>query len=320
MSYFKNFPSIYYDLNRDERYKLATDVLRRVTFNQASKTVDSIYVKYDVKEGETPEEIAQNLYDNHTLYWVVLLFNDIINTKKEWPMNAETFDKYITAKYPGTSVYITFDDSTLDQTLIANSAGACATETNDVYNTGVHTVVKDYTVVTTDDTKSSVVTKWEPEWNRFLINSMTSGADFQKGDIVYIKSGTLTKAIGKVWKVSKYSETVNRFIDDNKKTLNPRGSYSGLIQTGEDIQTTAVVSSQTLSGSCDNITAHTLLPFTSTILGAYMEVSGVSNQIIQWVTNYESEQEINDEKRSISLLRPEVIADVVTQFEELVSS
>ena len=55
MSYFKNFPSIYYDLNRDEKYKLATDILRRVTFNQSSKNVDSIYVKYDIKEGETSE-------------------------------------------------------------------------------------------------------------------------------------------------------------------------------------------------------------------------------------------------------------------------
>ena len=67
-------------------------------------------------------------------------------------------------------------------------------------------------------------------------------------------------------------------------------------------------------------TIHKLLPFANTVLGAYMEVSGETSQTLQWVTNYEEEQQINDDKRSINLLRPEVIIDVVAQFEELISS
>ena len=115
------------------------------------------------------------------------------------------------------------------------------------------------------------------------------------------------------------NKILNRFIDDNKNTLNQLGSYSGTIQSGTDIQSTAVISTRT-GGACEAITPHTLLPFENTVLGAYMAVSGVDSEILQWVTNYEEEQAINDKKRSISLLRPEVIADVVTQFEELVSS
>jgi len=118
---------------------------------------------------------------------------------------------------------------------------------------------------------------------------------------------------------SKYAQTVNRFIDDNQNTLNQLGSYDGTIQAGTQIQKTAIEDTRT-GGACEAITPHTLLPFASTVLGSYMAVSGVDSEILQWVTNYEEEQAINDKKRSISLLRPEVIADVVTQFEELVSS
>ena len=155
MSYFKNFPSIYYDLNRDEKYKLATDILRRVTFNSVAKNHDSLYVKYDITEGETPEEIAHNLYDNHTLYWVILLFNDIINTNKEWPMDADTLDRYITDKYPGTAFYTTFDDSSLDENLISISSGSCSVATNDVYRTGVHTISEGYIATNNTDFDNS---------------------------------------------------------------------------------------------------------------------------------------------------------------------
>jgi len=321
MSYFKNFPSIYYDLNRDEKYKLATDILRRVTFNQSSKNVDSIYVKYDIKEGETPEEIAHNLYDNHTLYWVVLLFNDIINKNKQWPMSAETMDNYIADKYPGTAYYITFDSTTLDQDLIKRSSGACTTDTNDVYRTGVHTVKKGFVVTNADASKVATVFKWDPSYKRFIVSSMTTGMDFTKGETLYIKNedSTLVKAIGALWRVSKYSETVNKFIDNNKDQLNQLGSYSDLVQTATELQRTADLSSAQ-GGACEAITIHKLLPFANTVLGAYMEINGEQSQTLQWVTNYEAEQQINDDKRSISLLRPDVIIDVVTQFEELISS
>ena len=325
MSYFKNFPSIYYDLNRDEKYKLVTDVLRRITFNQASKDADSIYVKYQIKEGETPEQIAHNLYDNHTLYWVVLLFNDIINKNKQWPMSAETMDVYVSEKYPGSAHYITFDNSTLDEALIKASLGSCSDGTNDVYRTGVQTVEKGYFVTNslTEPTKTAYITHWEPSFKRFVISSMATGTSFTNDETLYVydKPDGLVKSICKLWKVSKYAETVHHFIDDNNAELNQLGSYDGLIQAGTDIQKTAIESSVTQDGACANTGQFTLLPFSSTVLGAYMDVSSVGvPAILKWVTNYEYEQAINDEKRSISLLRPNVIADVVTQFEELISS
>ena len=233
-------------------------------------------------------------------------------------MDSDTLDTYIQNKYPGKAFYITFDDSTLDQALIRQAKGGCDVGTNDVYRTGVHTVSSNQTVQTVSGDKIATVTQWDPSWKRFIINSMSTGIDFEDGDTVHFKDGSLVKAIGKVWKKSVYAQTVSRFIDDNKNTLNPLGSYSGTVQAGTDIQKTAIVDS-TATGACTT-TVHKLLPFENTLLGAYMEVSGVSNQSIQWVTNYEAEQEINDAKRSIRLLRPEVIADVVTQFEEMISS
>jgi hypothetical protein len=315
MSYFKNFPSIYYDLNRDEKYKLATDVLRRVTFNQSSKNEDSIYIKYDIKEGETPEEVAHKLYDNHTLYWVVLLFNDIINKNKQWPMNSSTMDKYISRKYPGNAYYIFFDSSSLDEEFIKKSTGSCFSGTSDVYRTGIHTINKGYIATNEDGSKIATIYEYDPSYSKFIIEEMTEGTDFLENETIYIKDGELVKAICYSWKKSKYSQTVNRFIDDNKNKLNQMGSYNDPIQRGEEIQTTAKISNDVAGGACSSLVVHEILPFEETVLGAYKG----DGENVKWVTNYEAEQEINDKKRSINLLRPEVIIDVVTQFEELIS-
>ena len=43
--------------------------------------------------------IADRLYDNVNLHWVVLLFNDITDRYHQWPMTTGAFNKYVADKY-----------------------------------------------------------------------------------------------------------------------------------------------------------------------------------------------------------------------------
>ena len=58
-----------------------------------------MYDTYDVKEGETPEMIADKLYDDPELHWVVLMVNDITDRFHQWPMSAFQFEQYVKDKY-----------------------------------------------------------------------------------------------------------------------------------------------------------------------------------------------------------------------------
>jgi hypothetical protein len=59
----------------------------------------SLYNKYDVKSGETPETIAFKHFGNPKLHWVILLTNNIQDRYYDWPMSEQEFELFITDKY-----------------------------------------------------------------------------------------------------------------------------------------------------------------------------------------------------------------------------
>ena len=95
--YFQNFPVIYY------KGKDVTNLLRRVGVRTKAKTNMVMFEPYDVKEGETPEMIADKLYGDSTLHWVVLMVNNIVDRYHEWPMAGNQFLDYVNEKYSNPS-------------------------------------------------------------------------------------------------------------------------------------------------------------------------------------------------------------------------
>tara|TARA_Y100001937_G_C7125506_1_gene334712 strand:+ start:874 stop:1425 length:552 start_codon:yes stop_codon:yes gene_type:complete len=99
MYFDKNFPVISYDSVGQGTFKDVTNILRRVALRTKVKTNSLLYDTYDVKEGETPESIAFNLYDNAELHWVIMLVNDITDRYHQWPMRYSQFLQYVNDKY-----------------------------------------------------------------------------------------------------------------------------------------------------------------------------------------------------------------------------
>ena len=67
--------------------------------NTKVKTNSYLYDTYDIKEGETPESIADSLYDDPELHWVIMLVNDITDRYHQWPMRYSQFLQYVNDKY-----------------------------------------------------------------------------------------------------------------------------------------------------------------------------------------------------------------------------
>ena len=97
--YFENFPVILYDSVGNGNFKLVTNLLKRVAVRSKVKINASYYDTYDVREGETPEMIADKLYDDPELHWVILLLNDITDRYHQWPKNQNQFLAYVNDKY-----------------------------------------------------------------------------------------------------------------------------------------------------------------------------------------------------------------------------
>lgn len=101
--YFAQFPLNIYDSVGDENYKLVTNLLKRVAIRSKVKVNTLFFDTYDVKEGETPEMIADKLYDDPELHWIVLMVNDITDRYHQWPKNQNQFLSHINDKYSNIS-------------------------------------------------------------------------------------------------------------------------------------------------------------------------------------------------------------------------
>ena len=96
--YFDSFPIIQYG-SSDGTVKNVTNLLKRIAVRSKLKTNVSFFDTYDVKNGETPEIIADKLYDDPKLHWVVMLFNDVTDRYHDWPMSEQQFNTYLNEKY-----------------------------------------------------------------------------------------------------------------------------------------------------------------------------------------------------------------------------
>ena len=97
--YFDSFPKIFYDSVGQGNPKVGTNLLRRVAIRAKVKTNTMLYDTYDVKSGETPEIIADKLYKDPELHWIVMLVNNITDRYHQWPMREQQFNTYLNEKY-----------------------------------------------------------------------------------------------------------------------------------------------------------------------------------------------------------------------------
>jgi len=97
--YFANFPVIPYDSVGNGDFKVVTNLLKRVALRTKVRTNTLLYDTYDVKDGETPEMIADKLYDDPQLHWVVLFVNNITDRYHQWPMASIQFNQFVNDKY-----------------------------------------------------------------------------------------------------------------------------------------------------------------------------------------------------------------------------
>lgn len=88
--YFTNFPKIYYDFPQDNgstTLQILTDITTNVRVRKAVLENITLYDEYDMKEGETPEIVAEKVYGNPELHWVIMLVNERYDYLKDFPMS-----------------------------------------------------------------------------------------------------------------------------------------------------------------------------------------------------------------------------------------
>lgn len=99
--FFQSFPKIPYDMSNErlKTFDRVTNVFFRLRVLRSVLTNISAYYEYIIREGDTPEILANKVYGDAEAHWIILMANDIIDAQYDWPLNNRDFKKYILAKY-----------------------------------------------------------------------------------------------------------------------------------------------------------------------------------------------------------------------------
>jgi hypothetical protein len=98
-NYFEKFPRILYSLDNLASGQVVPDILRRVAAVNELKLNNSYFDEYDIRDGDTPEILADKIYGDSGLHWIILMTNDIIDPRFDWPLSYNDFINFCIAKY-----------------------------------------------------------------------------------------------------------------------------------------------------------------------------------------------------------------------------
>ena len=103
-NYFRNIPDFEY-VNRTKDGQFISNYTQVKNFFKKAKLRDdlfqdlTVFEKYSVKGDDRPDNVANEVYGDPNLDWVVLLSNNIINVQNEWPLSQIAFENYVLDKY-----------------------------------------------------------------------------------------------------------------------------------------------------------------------------------------------------------------------------
>lgn len=104
MSYFRELPNISAVSQLPGRARNDERVLIKNLFKRVKlrTDIDKAITAYDfrvIKEGERPDIIANKVYDDPELDWVILVTNNITNIRDQWPLSNDNLHNYMIEKY-----------------------------------------------------------------------------------------------------------------------------------------------------------------------------------------------------------------------------
>jgi hypothetical protein len=104
MTYFREVSDLLYQSQQPNRnssydYVKVKNLFRRAKIRDDFFENINVFTKYKIIGEERPEQVAEKIYGSPEYDWVVLISNNIINVRTEWPLSDGEFSEYLYRKY-----------------------------------------------------------------------------------------------------------------------------------------------------------------------------------------------------------------------------
>lgn len=104
MSYFRELPNFEYISNFpnqsfNDDYIITKNLFKRPKLREDIANAVTAFEYYQITDNERPDQVAQKVYNNSDLDWVILIANNITNLNDQWPLDNNSLYKYLLDKY-----------------------------------------------------------------------------------------------------------------------------------------------------------------------------------------------------------------------------
>jgi len=318
-SYFRQVPNFEYVSRTAGEQNISDYIGVKNLFKRGKLREDifgnlSFFTKYKIIGNERPDNVAYKVYNDETLDWVVLLSNNILNIQSEWPLTQQAFDSYLREKYgqgfdTEEEIYNKIYNGVhhYETTGIVNSNGVA------VLPAGLH-----------------VPNTWNTNGNFIEVNSTKIGQIFSGNGVVPTTTATVTVNNG-IYGLNVGSQiTISNVVE---KIYN--GTF--VVTSAVIINERAVSFTYELS-SAPNVASPTLAdPRTEEVLLTIESPNGTGNSyyyeyyddglgysvqvprdsFVREVTNFEYENQLEEDKRNIFILKPRYLSVVFNDMDDL---
>jgi hypothetical protein len=265
--------------------KIVKNILARVDFTEQSKKEIYSNFQFTLEEGfERPDLLSYNYYGSSQFDWMIYLTNNIVDPYYDYYKSTEDFKKYIDNKYGSTAnarVIIKF------------------------YRNGWHTDERLITVAQFEALQADETLNLRKYWKPKLTNiGAILGYERIKEDWVVSTNKIVLLSL---------AVSPSLFVIGDRVSQTSTGAYATVdfIDTENKTLTVKHVSGTFVANTAEGISAVKLLK---------QNISDAEASYWYAVNAYEEEQEVNEMKKNVTLLKSSYLAETEKQFIQQLST
>ena len=104
MTYFRELPNLNYqsflkDRNNSTDFIQVKNIFRRAKLRDDLSYIFTSLIRYYIRDGFRPDTVAEEIYGDAGLDWVIITSANIINIRDQWPLDSREMYNYASNKY-----------------------------------------------------------------------------------------------------------------------------------------------------------------------------------------------------------------------------
>lgn len=308
--YFSKFPLITYN------GKTVRNITERVVVRDFAQRNAMFYYPYDLPNFQRADQVADKVYEDELMSWMVYLTNGVTDPYYDWIMADDVFNEYIVKKYGSLDRVLNkvsyyrnnwYNDATDNITLAEFDDLPYITKYDKFGNTYFDTAKRYYEAVLTGQVITSYRRRRVDEsvtTNKIVKYNISGTSSYSNDEIVTIKFGYVGNT---------YFTTGNcQVISSNSTTLTVQHT-SGFVDTAPEGYTISFSNSYAYgTESKSNCAISSITSLANNI---------VAGEAVYWspVTIYEHEFEKNLKNKTIRLIDPTVASEAAQRAADRLS-